>query len=371
MRPALATGLLGLVLTAAAVLFDAEPLWVPGVMLVALAAGSVAWVTLAARGVVVSRTLGAPRVIEGEAVSIVLAVRFGAVALKSARVRDSLLAEPAPLRVGGRDARVRVEARFARRGRRSLAPTSVLVGDPLGLATREVVARPSPRDDEILVLPRLEAVISASAGGDATRIAMRARQLVGAEVELDGIRPLRDGTPASRIYWPALARGADAQERFLRADATSQPVVVLDPRAAASEEQLDAAVRAAASIAHMLATAGGCGVLLPGDRRPTELGAGLAGWPAVHARLAMVTATGVPSLVRVAQRRGPVIFVSARMRAAPPPALGSPHGATRVLVVPGELADRHAAFAVAGCGGYVLGGRRTRRTRRATAGGAA
>ena len=49
MRPALATGLLGLVLVAAAMLFDAEPLWVPGVALTAIAVGSVAWVGAARR----------------------------------------------------------------------------------------------------------------------------------------------------------------------------------------------------------------------------------------------------------------------------------------------------------------------------------
>ena len=83
------------------------------------------------------------------------------------------------------------------------------------------------------MLPRLEPVTTADGGGDATRIARDARKLIGAEVELDGIRPLRDGTPASRIFWPAVARGADPQERYLRADGASQPLVVLDPRGAA------------------------------------------------------------------------------------------------------------------------------------------
>ena len=155
MRPALATGLLGLLLILAAMLFDAEPLWVPGIALSLLAAGSVVWVWLAARGVQVRRTLGAARVVEDEPVSIVLDVRAGALALPVAHLRDPLLQQPAPLHGGGRGARVRIEARFERRGRRVLAPASVLVSDPFGLCTREVVARPSPRDDEILVLPRL------------------------------------------------------------------------------------------------------------------------------------------------------------------------------------------------------------------------
>jgi uncharacterized protein (DUF58 family) len=268
---------------------------------------------------------------------------------------------------------VRIEARFGRRGRRRLALPRVVVADPLGLATREISAQPSPGDDEILVLPRIEPITAATRGGEAARIARRGRPAVGAEVELDGIRPLRDGTPAARIFWPAVARGADPQERFLTADGKSHPLVVLDPRGAAGEEQLDAAVRATASLARALATSGGCGVLLPGDRRPTELGETLAGWAHLHARLAIVGPAGAPALASVAQRAGTIIFVSAQLRSRLPPALGPSHGAPRVLVVPGRIASRHAAFGVAGCSGYVLGGRSdgesaTARSRRAFGG---
>lgn len=371
MRPALATGLLGLLFLAAAALFDAEPLWVPGLALATLAAGSVAWVVLAARGVTIVRSLGAQRVVEDEPVSVVLEVRAGQWALPTASVSDPLLAEGAALPAGARGGRVRIDARFARRGRRSLGLPSVIVADPLGLATRTVSARASARDDEILVLPRIEALTSTAAGGDAARAARSGRPLAGAEVELDGIRPMRDGTPASRIFWPAIARGADPQERYLSDDGERQPLVVLDPRGAAGEEHLDAAVRAAASVAYALALAGGCGVLLPGDRRPTLLDGRLARWPQVHANLALVAPAGVPSLTGVAQWRGPVVFVSARMRLRLPPALGSRHGATRVLVVPGPIAERSAAFAVAGCSAYVLGGRRRARDARAAAAAAA
>jgi uncharacterized protein (DUF58 family) len=363
MRPARATGLLGLTFVVAAALFDAEPLWVPGIALVLLAGGSAAWVALAARGVTVWRTLGATRVVEDEPLRIVLEVRAGALALPCARMLDPLLREPAALPAGRRGGRVRITARFARRGSHPLGLTSVLLADPLGLATREVAARASPLDDAILVLPRIEPLRSAVAGGDAARFARDARLLVGPEVELDGIRPLRDGTPASRIFWPAIARGAEPQERYLRADGESQPLVVLDPRGATAAEQLDAAVRAAASIAHALARDGGCGVLLPGDRRPTALARTLAGWPQLHARLALVGPAGAPSLACVAQRRGPVVYVSARMRQRLPSGLGAAGGATHVLVVPGLIEDREPAFAVAGCRAYVLGARRMRGAR--------
>jgi uncharacterized protein (DUF58 family) len=352
-RSALATGLLALALAAAAAVFDAEPLWVPAVALALLGAGAPAWVRLGARGVRIERTLGARRVMEGEPLDVVLDVRAGRLPLPTGRILDPLLPEPAPLPAGRRAARVRIEARFARRGRRRLALTQVVVADPLGLAEREVAAVAADGHDEVLVLPRVEPVRPPGGGGAGAHIA-RGRPAVGAEVELDGVRPLRAGTPASRIFWPSIARGAEPQERRLSADGDSRPVVVLDPRAPASEEDLDAAVRAAASLAHHLALAGGCGVLLPGDRRATALGPTLAGWAHLHARLALVGAGAGPALGAVAHRGGPVVYVSARARARLPQALGGGRGAARVLVVPRALPGR-AAFTVAGCHGYALG----------------
>ena len=356
MRRARATALLAIAFGLGAALFDTEPLWVPAATLALLAAGSAAWVGLGSRGIRIRRTLGARRVIEDDPLTILLDVRAGRIGLPPATVWDPLLPAPVGLRTGAAGGRVRIEARFGRRGRRALALPRVLLADPLGLATREVAAHASAGDDEILVLPRIEPVVAAPGGGEATRVARRGRLAVGAETELDGIRPLRDGTPASRIFWPAVARGADAQERFLATTSDSSPLIVLDPRGGANEEALDAAVRAAASLARALASAGGCSILLPGDRRPAELGETLAGWGHLHARLALVTSTAGPSLASIAQRRGPLVFVSARMRTRTPQALGPAHGALRVLVVPGEIASRRAAFSVAGCNGYVLTG---------------
>jgi len=363
---ALATAVLALAFGLAAALFDAEPLWVPAAMLALIAAGSAAWVGFGARGVRVTRALGARRVMEDEPLTIVLEVHAGRLGLPPSRLADPLMPAPVALRGGsggGRIGRVRIEVRFGRRGRRVLALPRVLVADPLGLATRQVSARPSPQGDEILVLPRIEPIVAAPGGGDATRIAKRGMPDVGAEVELDGIRPLRDGTPAARIFWPAVARGAEAQERFLASSSATRPVVVLDPRGAASDEALDASVRATASLARGLAQAGGCSVLLPGDKRPVDLGETLSGWAHMHARLAMIGASSGPALASLAQRRGPIVFVSARMRAQVPQALGPAHGATRIVVVPGTLPDRHPMFAVAGCSGYELG-RPRGRTRR-------
>lgn len=373
MRRARATALLATGFGLAAALFDIEPLWVCAATLALLASGSAAWVAFAARGVRIERTLAARRVMEDEPVSIRIDVRGGPLGLPPAAVADALLPTPVALRPGTRSGRVLIQARFGRRGRRVLALPRLLVADPLGLATREVSARACAADDELLVLPRIEPIVPAAGGGEATRLARRGRLAMGAETELDGIRPLREGTPASRIFWPAIARGSAAQERVLATTSESRPLVVLDPRGAAGEDELDAAVRATASLARALAGTGGCSVLLPGDRRPTDLGETLAGWAQLHARLALTGPLAAPSLASVAARRGAVVFVSAKMRARLPPALGPAHGAQRVLVLPGVLPSRQAAFTVAACNGYVLDGPpvRTGRTARAAQGSAA
>ena len=70
--------------------------------------------------------------------------------------------------------------------------------------------------------------------------------------------------------------------------------MVVDPSAPSGEENLDKAIRAAASLCVHLAQVGGCAVLLPGDRRPIEIGHDMGAWPAVHVRLALVEAGAPP-----------------------------------------------------------------------------
>ena len=147
------------------------------------------------------------------------------------------------------------------------------------------------------MLPAVEPVSAQGGGGRAGVGALAghggrpaAGRLPGAEAELDldGLRPYRPGASASRIHWPAYARTGEMLERRLVAESESSPLVVLDSRRASSEESLDAAVRAAASLCVHLARFGGVGVLLPGDRRVTQVASDLVAWPAVHARLAVV-----------------------------------------------------------------------------------
>jgi uncharacterized protein (DUF58 family) len=357
MRGAGGIALLGLALALLGGTFDAEPLYVPGVGFVLLAAGCAAWVWCGARGVRVQRDVAATRVLEDEPVQIDVVVRAGRLRLPTGFVEDPLLRVPAPLAAGRRATRVRISVRFARRGRRVLAPPRVHVRDPFGLAARTVAGETS---DELLVLPAVLPVRAPREGGAGLGLAARSRPAAAAEVDLDGLRPYRPGAPASRVAWAAFARTGELLERRLRADADTRPLIVLDPRGARRPEDLDAAVRAAASLCVHLAREGGCGLLLPGDRRPTLLEPSLRGWPHVHARLALVEGGVAPALAGLAARRGPVVYVAAVASARPPRALLHAPGGGRLLVVPGELPGRQAAFAVAGCHGYDLSAGRTR-----------
>jgi len=364
-RPAAATALLGLVLVLTAAIFDAEPLYVPGAAFILLAAGAVAWVMVGSRGVRISRTVSARRVVEEHSVEIVIRVRSGSIGLPTGLVEDPLLPSPAPIAAGRSEARVHIDARFARRGRKRLVEPRVIVRDPFGLATRLVRGG---GEAEVLVLPRVERVVTPPGQGDGTgAVARRGRPSVAAEVDLDGLRPHREGAPASRMYWPALARTGELVERRLRADTDTRPLVVLDPRSAAGDGALDAAVRAAASLCVHLARQGGCALLLPGDRRPSGLDPTLAGWPALHVRLALLETQAVPNLSDLSSRRGPVLYVAARVLTRAPRALAHAPGSARLLVVPGTLPGREPVLTVAGCLAYDAGSERRTARRRVAA----
>lgn len=356
MPAAAATALLGIALVLGAATFDAEPLYVPGVTFVVLPAVAVGWVWLGASGLRVTRTVDARTVVEDDPVDIHVRVEPGVVPVPAGAVADELLSAPAALNAGSRPTALHITARFGRRGRRVLAPPRVVVCDPLGLVVREVHGG---APEELLVLPRLHDVQAAPGAADGDRLGLRrGRPWVAAEIDLDGVRPHRPGTPASRIVWPTFARSGELTERRLRADTDTRPLVVLDPRGAAAEEDLDAAVRATASLAVHLARVGGCALLLPGDRRPAPLESTLAGWDRLHVRLALVDGRRPPALGALGARRGPVLYVAARRDLRPPRALLGAPGGGRLLVVPGAAPGRTAAFTVAGCTGFEVSGRR-------------
>jgi uncharacterized protein (DUF58 family) len=390
-RRAAAVAVAGALLALVALVFDASPLFVPAVGLLLLGVVTPAWVWLTARGARSERHLTAERVIEDEPLEATIEVRRGRLGLGAGayfEVTDpftgstlQLSGELAPLRQDRR-ATVRVITRFAHRGLHRLAPPSLTVRDPLELARAETAG--AGQSQSLLVLPRTEPV-RWLAPGHGRRLQLpdgRAGAEALAAVDLDGLRPYRPGTPASRIHWPAVARGAGLIERRLQADGDARPLVVLDTRTASTpvaedSEQLDAAVRAAASLVLELARGGGCGLLLPGEQRATAIDRELITWAAAYARLALVhggPGVSAPAIGATAGRTGAMIYVAA----SPAPRLGAvltaPGAGPTVLVVPdgalrggrprGVRGSALATLSVSGCHGFLLGaGRDTDRTR--------
>jgi hypothetical protein len=371
----LAVALCGGGLLVLALAFDAKPLFVPAIALIAIGALAPAWVWCAVRGASATRVLAAHRVVEDQPLQAKITVHRSMLGLPGAEVIDPVtearfaLSGPlSPIR-SGRRASVDVTARFPRRGEHLLAEPTLEASDPLDLA--RVSARNDGTPQRILVLPRVEPVRWRS-GERALRFdgieGDQASEMMAA-VDLDGLRPYRVGTPASRIHWPALARGAGLIERRLRADGDNRPLVVLDSRlAGASEELLDAAVRAAASLALDLGRAGGCGLLLPGDQRPTAIDPELKRWPIAYRRLALVTpqsGSGTALLGGARGRSGPLIYVTPTPSDRLAAGLTSMGSGAAVLVVPdaelvqgrprGVRGRMRPTLEVCGCRGFALG----------------
>lgn len=359
LRRALTVATVGVVLTLLAFTFDASPLFVCGIGFALLGAVAPLLVWLGSRGAEIERRLPVERVVEGEPFEATLMVRGGHLALLLSVVREPLADRAVALRGAGRDVALRVITRFEHRGRQILPPPALLIRDPLALAWRE--RRGAPGNQEVLVLPRTFPVSwrREDGGVRASVAAARAARIeVLAAVDVDGLRPYRVGTPASRIHWPALARGAGLLERRLQPDGDQRPLVVLDARGRVPAEQLDAAVRAAASLCLALALRGGCGLLLPGDRRPAVVEPDLIGWPAAHARLALEEGgphARAPRLPAGWAAVGAVFYVAVQPLERPPAALGRAAGAA-VLVLPRALcasALGRPCLEVAGCIGFL------------------
>ena len=113
-----------------------------------------------------------------------------------------------------------------------------------------------------------------------------------------------------------------------------------------------------------LPQAGGCALLLPGERRPAEIEPELRGWPGAHARLALVEPSSAGPALAPLQRAGAVFWITARAKAALPPALRHGSGA-RYLVGPSVHGAGAPAFLVAGCEGRRIGARAAGGHRRA------
>jgi uncharacterized protein (DUF58 family) len=360
MPAALTAALLGVALVVCGFGFGSPSLLVPGIGLTLLAVGSTAWVGLAAAGLRLARAPAPHRIVEGEPYPLRLTVRGGLVPPPGGELVDALLRRPRP--IGPRWRReLAADVPLRGRGLRRLGSTRLVIRDPLGLWAREIRSADA---GELIVLPRVEPVVATGRGAGGRSRSAGIEEGVAAsrldahavDIEVDGLRPYRDGSPASRIHWPAVARSGELIERRLVAGGDAAPLVVLDASAPASGEALDAAVRATASLCVHLARAGGCAVLLPGDRRPTELEPELRGWTTIHTRLALLEAGGSVAVAMRAARTGTVIWVTARAAPRLPAALRAGGPSARYLVAPSPALGGPAAFEVAGCRGVRRGG---------------
>ena len=327
---------------------------------------------LAARSAQIERRLDSERVVEDEPIEATIEVHRGHWGLPGAAVIDPLAGKPIPLHApmslisGGRSASVRIVACFPRRGIRRIDPPSSGRG-------RRARARPGDSGEPVAAPRRSSCCRGPNGSSGSPAPGEKWRRAAGAmsveplgATEVDGLRPYRQGTPASRIHWPALARGAGLLERRLRADTDSRPLVVVDARGSGPPEHLDAAIRAAASLVLELGGRTGCGLLLPGEHRPLEVEPDLAAWPVAHARLALIEGgsdTRAPGLAPGA-RSSQVLYVAATPMARLPVGLTGAGVRAAVLVIPKALVTQppqEATFEVAGCLGFVVGaGRRPR-----------
>jgi uncharacterized protein (DUF58 family) len=349
-----ATLLLAATLALAGASFDSPSLYVPAIGLALVAAGVAAWVRLAARGAAAERLPGAWSVVEGEPYRLALRLRRGRIPVPGGSVVDPLLDRPLALegRFGGR---IEGQTLFERRGRHALPAVTLRIGDPFGL---RVAAVRSPEEGEVLVLPRVEPVVvplrsgglSQQGGDGGSRGNESGLDAEAVDFEIDGLRPYRPGTPASRIHWRSAARSMELIEHRLASGGGSNPLVVLDAHAPEDLESLDRAVRAAASLCLHLARRGGCMLMLPGESRPRRLDRTLRAWPDLHARLALVEKRRRPPALRRGGL-GAVYWVTAAPN--PEAAVLRSGFADGYLVTPGE-ARTGDAFSVSGCRGRTL-----------------
>lgn len=350
---------IGALLLLAAVGLAAPALLLPGIALILLGAALGAWVALGGSGAGVVRAGVPARVGEGEPFEVVHRVSAGRLPLIGELV-DPLLEAPVPLRGirPHRTTELRSQGVLRRRGRHRLPPPAIRIGDPLGIASRQI---DDGRESPVLVLPRVEPVEFAPDDGPSSgrrraaagELADEGMRESAADPELEGLRPYRPGTRASRIYWPALARGGELQERHLSPASDSGPLIVLDSRDAPDADALDRAVRAAASMAAFLGGRGGCELMIGGDHRRWRVGGDPDSLLAARSALALVSGRdGAPRPGRLAFA-STLVWISA---GGSRPPLGRRSGG--VLITPESQPGSELLLTVAGCSGYALPGTR-------------
>jgi uncharacterized protein (DUF58 family) len=274
-----------------------------GLLLVTLAAG--ASVAVAARRLVVTRSVLHREVGEDQPISVCLQVRGpGRLPLPVHLEAQVDTGRWVPLGEGGGRLRLLV----GRRGTWRLDPSRLRLRDGLGIVQWPLVAgRPEP----LLILPTPDPRVPIPPRPDAR----------AGDPDLDGLEPYVPGTPISRVHWPALARGAGLQQRRLAPPPAGLPLVMVDTADTGDPRAVDWAARTAAGAILRLAGTGGCRVLLPGDQVAVTVTDLTAEWRGVHRRLALLQ-QGCPAAGRGPLEAGAVSVLNVRAAHAPAEVLG-------------------------------------------------
>lgn len=306
MKRGVATEVLGFALLLTAALLGSVALFAFALGLLVVVAGCLAMTAIGGRRVTITRTVDQTEVVEGRPVTL----RFDVDGLGGLPAHAEVLGEDGRWQrlEGGSGIRLTIE----RPGAHLIGPSAVRVRDDLRLFSRRrsvgepavVLMLPAPASTGAQPLPQ-----GADPGGDP---------------EPDGLQPYFRGTPVGRIHWPSVARAGEWQERRVISAPRGMPLIVVDLSGAASDGAIDWTLRAAAGQIHVLARAGGCRVLLPGDRSPIPVENVTEGWPTVHRRLASARgsretapATAPPGAVHIRATQAPA-FAAAPGRRLPP-----------------------------------------------------
>jgi uncharacterized protein (DUF58 family) len=355
-----ATAALGVAFVLVGLGFGLTAALVCGVALLGLAIVAFGWVELATLGGRLERVPGPGRLEESEAYPLRIQLVRTLLPPPGGELRDPLLERSVP--VGPRwPRRLDRAVWLTSPGRVRLDPARLVVRDPLGLWQRRLESEESL---DLVVLPRVDPVRWAGPGaeprgqspGSGHASDAVSRRGGPAQFEVDGLRPYRDGSPASRIHWPTVARTGEMIERRLVAGGEPRPLVVFDPRGAEDPAYRERAMRAAASLCVELARTGGCDLLLPGERRPLTIDPALRAWPEAHVRIAVSDPNAGPQLLP-AMRGSAVLWVTAGR--ALPASLRQLRAGSFLITPSGSR--RAAALRVSGCFGYPAGALAERR----------
>lgn len=295
MRWGLAAGSLGLALLLAAALLGSVALFAFALGLLVLVAACLVATLLGGARVVVERTVDRSEVVEGQPVTL----RFSVRGLRGLPVHAEVRGEDGAWQRLERDSSRRCV--IERPGPHLVDPSGVRVRDDLGLFSSRRRTAGSPAVVLVLPAPANVALLQQAPG-----------TYPGGDPEPDGLQAYFPGTPVGRIHWPSVARAGEWQERRVVTAPQGMPFVVVDLSGAPSEEAIDWTLRAAAGQIQSLARAGGCRVLLPGERLPLPVANVAEGWPGMHRRLA-----GLRSAIGAAPPTAPPGAIQVRATQAP------------------------------------------------------